>query len=91
MHEVIQSVQIVFDKTSVSSIGLLLDIVGAMLIFKYGLPEKVDREGLNYVIVSGKDEKEIQKSKKYDFRANGGILCLMIGFALQLASNFLNE
>ena len=63
MHEAIQSVQIMFDKTSVSSIGLFLDIVGAVLIFKYGLPEKVDREGLDYVIVSGKDEKEIQKAK----------------------------
>jgi len=80
-----------FNKTFVNSFGLILDIIGAYLIFKYGLPEKIDREGHNQVIVGGTDEKEIQKAKKYDFRAKGGILCLMIGFALQLISNYLNE
>ena len=80
-----------FNKTFVNSVGLSLDIFGACLIFKYGLPEKIDREGHNQVIVGGTNEKEIQKAKKYDFWATVGIVCLIIGFALQLVSNFLNE
>jgi|LGVE01.1.fsa_nt_gb hypothetical protein len=79
-----------FNTTSISSIGLLLDIAGAVLIFKYGLPEKVDRDGAIYVVSGGEGEKEIQKAKKYDRWAKVGIVCLIIGFSLQLISNFLN-
>ncbi len=53
-----------------------MDIAGAVLIFKYGLPEKVDRDGAIYVVSGGGDEKEIQKAKKYDRWANAGIVCL---------------
>jgi hypothetical protein len=61
--------------------------------YRLGHYHKIDREGHgnNHVVVGETDEKEIQKANKYDFRANGGILCLMIGFILQLISNYLNE
>jgi len=47
-----------FNKTFVNSVGLSLDIFGACLIFRFGLPEKIDREGHIQVIVSEKSEKE---------------------------------
>ena len=80
-----------FNKTSVNSVGLFLDMVGAGLIFRFGLPEKIDRHGYIYVIVSEKDEKEKEKAKKYDSWATVGIVCLMIGFFIQIISNCLNE
>ena len=80
-----------FNKTFVNIIGLSLDIVGACLIFKFGLPEKIDRHGYIYVTVREKDEKEKEKAKKYDFWAKVGLGCLIIGFALQIISNVLNE
>ena len=81
----------IFNKTFVNSVGLFLDIVGACLIFRFGLPEEIDRHGYIYVIVREKDEKEKEKAKKYDFWAKVGIGCLIIGFFLQIISNCLNE
>ncbi len=66
-------------------------MVGAYLIFRFGLPEKIDREGSIQVIV-GKNEEEIHKVKKYDLLAKKvGVPFLMIGFFLQFVSNYLNE
>lgn len=73
----------------VSSSGLMLDIVGVILIFLYGLPEALSREGHQYIITKQKDEKEALKAKKYDFRARIGLTLLILGFALQLVGHWI--
>jgi hypothetical protein len=71
-----------------NTIGLIIDILGAILIFKFGLPEHVDRDGHNYLILEQCDEEEKQKAKKYDFWGNKGLVLLIIGFVFQVISNF---
>ena len=66
-----------------------MDIVGASLIYKFGLPVKFD--GYMYVDVEEKGEKGIKTPKKYVSLPKLGLLCLIIGFILQLLSNCLNE
>ena len=78
-----------FNKTFVNSFGLLWDIVGASLIYKFGFPVKFD--GHMYVDVEEKGEKGIKTPKKYVYLPKLGLLCLIIGFILQLLSNYLNE
>lgn len=73
----------------VSSSGLMLDIVGVILIFLYGLPEPISREGHQCIITEQVDEKEALKAKKYDFRARIGLTLLILGFALQLVGNWI--
>jgi hypothetical protein len=73
----------------VNSSGLFLDICGALLIFRFGMPEHVSRTGTGALLLEGVDEAEIEKAKRYDRLGRLGIGLLIIGFVLQLLSNFL--
>ena len=68
----------------------MLDIVGAGLIWKFGLPAELSREGTNYRSTGGKDHAEAAKARRYDQISWWGFLLLVLGFALQLCSNFLS-
>jgi hypothetical protein len=73
----------------INSVGLLCDIIGAVLLFKYGLPENITRTGVNYLITEEEDTDEIKKAKGYDLWARVGLILLIVGFILQLVSNFI--
>lgn len=73
----------------INSLGLLADITGAVLVWRFGLPETVSRSGSQFLILEQRDEQEAAKAKRYDSLAKLGIGCLVGGFALQLVSNFL--
>jgi hypothetical protein len=73
----------------VNSAGLILDIVGAVLVWRYGLPEAISRTGASPLILEETDEGEIAKAMRYDRIAQLGIGLLIAGFGLQLVSNFL--
>ena len=73
----------------VSSAGLVLDISGAALLFKFGLPADVRRKGESFLLIGDADPAQIAKGKLYDRYGKLGICLLIIGFVLQLASNFL--
>ncbi len=73
----------------INSFGLVLDIVGALLLWKFGLPAEISRSGTGTILLEGTDESEIALAKKYDRWAKVGLICLAVGFALQLISNFL--
>ena len=49
----------------VNSIGLLLDIIGVILLFCYGLPPDVDRRGRQFLTWE-KDEEQARKGKRFD-------------------------
>jgi hypothetical protein len=68
--------------------GLVLDIFGAILLFLYGLPEALSREGHQHLNIEQVDESEIQKAKRYDVRSRVGLVSLIVGFALQLIGNW---
>ena len=69
--------------------GLALDAAGAALIWKFGLPPKVDREGHSQLILEQIDEEERAKAAKFDKRSGFGFGLLILGFLIQAASNFL--
>jgi hypothetical protein len=71
-----------------NSIGLLLDISGAYLLFKFGLPEEIRRSGAIALALEQVDEAEAAKAKCYDRRGKFGLGLLVVGFVLQLLSNF---
>jgi hypothetical protein len=73
----------------VNSIGLAFDIAGAILVWRYGLPEPISREGQITIIAEQTDPLEKRKAERYDCAARFGIGLLIFGFALQLLSNFL--
>lgn len=71
----------------VNSIGLLLDISGILILFKYGLPSDVFPNGMIPKEMSGYDEKP--KFLRYRKFARTGLALIILGFILQLISNFL--
>ena len=73
----------------VNSLGLGLDIVGVVLLFKFGLPEEISRRGVTRIILEQTDPIEEVQARFYDRMAYIALSCLVIGFALQLVSNWL--
>ena len=73
--------------TYISSAGLVLDIIGAVLIWRFGLPPSVRREGHSYLLLEGTDEAEKAKAARYDRYGQIGIGLLITGFLLQLVGN----
>ena len=74
--------------TELNSVGLLLDIAGALLLLRYGLPPRIDPEGKVHLITGGIDEGEVALGKRYRKWSNIGVILLIAGFAFQLISNF---
>lgn len=66
--------------TWVSSAGLFSDLVGVILIWRYGLPEAVSRKGASYYMLEETDEAEVQKAARYDLRSRVGIGLVAAGF-----------
>jgi hypothetical protein len=75
----------------VNSVGLILDIVGAGLLWRFGLPADISRSGAILLATEQIDEEERRKALRYDQVAFWGFLLLVGGFALQLVSNFLTS
>ena len=73
----------------INSIGLVFDIGGAYLLWKFGLPAAISREGKIYMIAEQNDPVEAEKANWYDAIGKWGLILLVIGFVLQLVSNFL--
>lgn len=71
------------------SVGLVLDIVGALLIWKFGLRESINRRGESSLPLEEGDHEMFALAKVCDRRSWIGMLLLVAGFALQLASKFL--
>ena len=75
--------------TLINSLGLLLDIVGVIILWKYGLPESLSREGHISIVTEQIDETEKAKAALYDRWSKFGLFFLITGFVFQLISNFL--
>ena len=64
--------------------GLTLDIIGVLLLWRFGLPEAVSRGGFGYVVLEGEDAAEKAKAAAYDKWAHVGLILIVGGFTLQL-------
>ena len=72
----------------INSIGLFLDIVGVILLFLFGLPPPISKDGVVTLQV-GVDKDGAEKWKRYKFISWIALCCLVFGFSLQIVSNFL--
>ena len=65
-----------------TSIGLVLDIIGVCILFKFGFPQPDLSEDI--AIGAGTDPNAARKRKFYQVISSLGLICLVGGFALQL-------
>ena len=73
----------------INSVGLALDIGGVILLFIYGLPEPISETGAVHLIVETPSKEEADKWKRYKKKSYLGLVLLVLGFSLQLVSNWL--
>jgi hypothetical protein len=58
------------------------------MIWRYGLPEPLSREGKTYLITGQVDETEKAKAERFDRLSKIGLVLVLGGFLLQFFSNF---
>jgi hypothetical protein len=73
----------------INSGGLILNIIGALLLWRFGLPEPISRTGEIYLITGQTNESEIRKGRKYDRYSHAGVILLIAGFFCQLVAGLL--
>ena len=76
--------------TTINTIGLGFNIIGAIILYKFGLPPRIDLEGHIHFIAEQVDEAEITLGKRYRCLSNVAVGLLILGFATQLVSNYLH-
>jgi hypothetical protein len=64
--------------------GLVLDIIGVVMLFRYGLPAEISRSGAQAITTEQADPAEQALARRYDCLARLALLCLIAGFFLQL-------
>ena len=67
-----------------SSIGLFLDIIGVIMLFKYGLPSEVSKEGNVMIVLEQTDDEQIKKWKRYNLCSKVALSIIILGFVLQI-------
>ena len=72
----------------VNTLGLSLDIVGVILLFRFGLPPNVRRSGAIHVTFDV-DEDEVRKAKHYDRISWSALIFIVLGFLLQIVSTWM--
>jgi len=65
-------------------IGLVLSLVGAIVIFFFGLSPMISESGATHLIAEQVDESEIKRAKKYKVISRVGLILLIVGFLFQL-------
>jgi hypothetical protein len=69
--------------STLTIIGLTLDLAGVLLLFKYGLPDTVSRTG-TFVLKLGDDPKVAAKAAFYDTMSWVALLFVVVGYGLQV-------
>ncbi len=74
-----------------SPVGLILDKMGEIIIYKYFLAEEVSRSGSKVIIMEQEHDDEKLKAFKYDKYSRIGFWSLIMGFIFQLISSIYNN
>jgi hypothetical protein len=78
---------------TLNQIGLLLDIVGVLILFKYGLPSEVAENSDGYfLIVNKRPQEELDEEKRKNAfikkMAYLGLASVLLGFTFQFIATF---
>ena len=74
----------------INTLGLMFDIIGVVMLYFYGLPATVDKNGYSYYIAEDESTEEKDKWKRYHLRSKVALTFILIGFACQVASNVMS-
>ena len=69
--------------------GLLLSWIGVLLLFRYGMPYRVETKGASALLIEQTDHAAIAKERMYRRLGNLGLGAITIGVALQIIGEVL--
>lgn len=64
-------------------VGLLLNLVGVILLFRYGMPFRVETKGASSFLLEGTDQDAVQVERHYRRLGELGLLLIVVGSGLQ--------
>ena len=70
-------------------IGLISDLLGAVLLFVYGIAPLLSKDG-SMSLSAGTSDYLKRKAEKYELLSRLGVLLIVVGFAFQLLGNHIN-
>lgn len=71
---------------SYNNIGLILDVIGAVIIFVFGISSGLNKEGASGWILENSNEMK-KKAIFYDWISRGGLFLIILGFIFQIIGN----
>lgn len=73
----------------VNTFGLGLDIVGVLLLWKFGLGPRGIHRGPSLLAIEKHAEEDMSREAAYDWLSLLGIICLVTGFLMQAGAGWL--
>ena len=70
----------------INVIGMTFDIIGVLMLFKYGLPSDLNKHGTIFKVAEGFDQREVDQWKRYDRLSKIALTFIIIGFLMQVLS-----
>jgi hypothetical protein len=64
-------------------IGIAFNLIGVLMLFRYGMPFRVDTDGDVYVRLGVKDEEIVRTTARYRLLGNIGLALIVLGTTLQ--------
>jgi hypothetical protein len=64
--------------------GLLMNLAGVILLFRYGMPYRVRTEGVSYYVTEDVDKREVATERRYDSLGKLGLFLIVTGTAAQI-------
>jgi hypothetical protein len=64
-------------------VGIALNLVGVLLLFRYGMPFRVERKGASYWLLEETDYDVIKIERRYKILGYIGVVLIVLGSALQ--------
>ena len=63
--------------------GIILNLFGVLLLFRYGMPFRVETGGADYIIAEQTDFDAVKAERRYRLLGNIGLFLVVVGSALQ--------
>lgn len=66
------------------TVGLGLDIVGVVMLSRYGLPPSDARRGGGITLLVGHDRRAEERAYLYEWRSRWALRLIVLGFVIQI-------
>jgi len=71
---------------SLTVTGLVMNLAGVILLFRYGMPYRVRSEGLSYYVTETADKDKLAAERRYDLLGKLGLVLIVLGTLAQITA-----